>query len=165
LLNIASLRVTSQRYRGAVQDKPTGRNIADLIADLAREVEEDEAEADQDAPLPPQVKITRGNASVRFSDEDPERVAATSDFPSLSWLAATQSEALSGLEVLGRANRTAKAAKERAAMLPPSLKFHALRHTYASLCITAGRPIFELARFMGHASPRTTETIYAPAQH
>ena len=49
---------------------------------------------------------------------------------------------------LDRQRLTAKATKERAAMLPPSLKFHALRHTYASLCITAGRPIFEVARFM-----------------
>jgi hypothetical protein len=93
LLKIASLGVTSQRYRGAMQDKPTGRNIAEW----AREVEEDEAEADQDAPLPPHVKITRGNASVRFSDEDQEWVATTSDFPSLSWLAATPRKALAGL--------------------------------------------------------------------
>lgn len=60
-----------------------------------------------------------------------------------------------------RANRTAKANRDRAAMLPSGLKFHALRHTYASLCIAAGRPMFEVARFMGHASPRTTETVYA----
>ena len=46
------------------------------------------------------MKITRGNASVRFSDEDQEWVATTSDFPSLWWLAATPSEALSGLESL-----------------------------------------------------------------
>jgi integrase len=45
--------------------------------------------------------------------------------------------------------------------LPPALKFHALRHTYASLCIAAGRPMFEVARFMGHARPSTTETVYA----
>jgi integrase len=53
--------------------------------------------------------------------------------------------------------------KERSRVVaqPPSLKFHALRHTYASLCIAAGRPMFEVARFMGHASPRTTETVYA----
>lgn len=46
-------------------------------------------------------------------------------------------------------------------MLPPELKFHALRHTYASLMIAAGRPMFEIARLMGHATPRTTETVYA----
>lgn len=60
-----------------------------------------------------------------------------------------------------RANRAAKATRDRAAALPPALKFHALRHTYASLCIAAGRPMFEVARFMGHGKPSTTETIYA----
>jgi integrase len=45
--------------------------------------------------------------------------------------------------------------------LPPGLKFHALRHTYASLMIAAGRPMFEVARFMGHSKPSTTETVYA----
>ena len=45
--------------------------------------------------------------------------------------------------------------------LPSLLKFHACRHTYASLMIAAGRPMFEVARFMGHAKPSTTETVYA----
>lgn len=55
-----------------------------------------------------------------------------------------------------RANRlTATAA------LPPALKFHALRHTYASLCIAAGRPPLEVARFIGHAKVTTTLGVYA----
>jgi integrase len=41
------------------------------------------------------------------------------------------------------------------------LKFHALRHTYASLCIAAGRPPLEIARFMGHAKVGTTLGVYA----
>lgn len=60
-----------------------------------------------------------------------------------------------------RANRCAEATGDEAAKLPPQLKFHALRHTYASLMIAAGRPMFEIARFMGHAKPSTTETVYA----
>ena len=60
-----------------------------------------------------------------------------------------------------RANRVAAATKDAAGLLPPQLKFHALRHTYASLMIAAGRPMFEIARFMGHAKPSTTETVYA----
>ena len=32
--------------------------------------------------------------------------------------------------------------------LPPALKFHALRHTYASLCVAASIPPLEIARFM-----------------
>jgi integrase len=45
--------------------------------------------------------------------------------------------------------------------LPPELKFHSLRHTYASLCIAAGRPPLEVARFMGHAKVTTTLGVYA----
>jgi integrase len=47
------------------------------------------------------------------------------------------------------------------AALPPQLKFRALRHTYASLCIAAGRPPMEVARFMGHAKVTTTLVVYA----
>jgi integrase len=47
------------------------------------------------------------------------------------------------------------------AALPPSTHPHQLRHAYASLCIAAGIPVFEVSRFMGHAKPSTTETVYA----
>ncbi|MBM4601557.1 tyrosine-type recombinase/integrase [Rhodococcus hoagii] len=45
--------------------------------------------------------------------------------------------------------------------LPPGLKFHALRHTYASLCVAAGIPPLEIARFMGHSKVTTTLSVYA----
>ena len=45
-------------------------------------------------------------------------------------------------------------------MLPSRLKFHALRHTYASLCVAAGIPPLQLSRFMGHAKVTTTLSIY-----
>ncbi|MGV9867864.1 tyrosine-type recombinase/integrase [Rhodococcus koreensis] len=45
--------------------------------------------------------------------------------------------------------------------LPPALEFHALRHTYASLCVAAGIPPLEIARFMGHAKVTTTLIVYA----
>ena len=44
--------------------------------------------------------------------------------------------------------------------LPPTLKFHGLRHTYASLCVAAGIPPLQLSRFMGHAKVTTTLAIY-----
>lgn len=47
------------------------------------------------------------------------------------------------------------------ASLPPALKFHALRHTYASLCVAAGISPLEIARFMGHSKVTTTLTVYA----
>ena len=45
-------------------------------------------------------------------------------------------------------------------ILPPNLTFHALRHTYASLCVAAGIPPLQLSRFMGHAKVTTTLGIY-----
>lgn len=45
-------------------------------------------------------------------------------------------------------------------VLPPALKFHALRHTYASLCVAAGIPPLQLSRFMGHAKVTTTLAVY-----
>ena len=44
--------------------------------------------------------------------------------------------------------------------LSPALKFHSLRHTYASLCVAAGIPPLELSRFMGHSKVATTLGIY-----
>lgn len=46
------------------------------------------------------------------------------------------------------------------AALPPGLRFHSLRHTYASLCGEAGIPVRDVAEFMGHANALTTEYIY-----
>jgi integrase len=45
-------------------------------------------------------------------------------------------------------------------VLPPGLKFHAWRHTCASLCVAAGVPPLHLSRFMGHANVITTLAIY-----
>lgn len=58
-----------------------------------------------------------------------------------------------------RANRIA--AEQRSVRLPTALRFHALRHTYASLCVAAGILPLELARFMGHAKVTTTLAVYA----
>jgi integrase len=53
-----------------------------------------------------------------------------------------------------RANRIGELA------LPPELKFHALRHTYASLCVAAGINPAKLSGRMGHANVRTTLDVY-----
>jgi integrase len=45
--------------------------------------------------------------------------------------------------------------------LPPGLKFHSLRHNYASLCVAAGIAPLQLSRFMGHTSVTTTLNVYA----
>jgi hypothetical protein len=46
------------------------------------------------------------------------------------------------------------------AVLSTGLMFHALRHTYASLCVAAGIPPLQLGRFMGHAKLTTMLVIY-----
>jgi integrase len=45
-------------------------------------------------------------------------------------------------------------------ILPPNLTFHALRHTYASLCVAAGIAPLAISRFMGHSKVTTTLSIY-----
>jgi integrase len=45
-------------------------------------------------------------------------------------------------------------------VLPPDLKFHSLRHSYASLCGHGGISVRQVAEWMGHANATTTEHIY-----
>ena len=44
--------------------------------------------------------------------------------------------------------------------LNPNLKFHSLRHTFASWLIQRGAPIYEVSKLLGHSDIKTTE-IYA----
>ena len=43
----------------------------------------------------------------------------------------------------------------------PDIGFHAFRHTCASMLIADGRTIVQVSRFLGHASPSFTLTVYA----
>lgn len=43
----------------------------------------------------------------------------------------------------------------------PTLKFHELRHTFASLMVSYGVSMFELSRLMGHGSIAVTDGVYA----
>lgn len=45
--------------------------------------------------------------------------------------------------------------------LPAKMRWHDLRHTYASLMLAAGIPPYKLSRWMGHASLVTTDTVYS----
>ncbi len=56
---------------------------------------------------------------------------------------------------------SADATTRAGADLPPALRFHALRHTYASLCVAAGLRALAIAKFMGHSKVTTTMTVYA----
>lgn len=42
----------------------------------------------------------------------------------------------------------------------PHMRFHDLRHTFASLTLAAGFTAFEVSRWMGHASASTTTKMY-----
>jgi integrase len=44
--------------------------------------------------------------------------------------------------------------------IEPSLGFHQLRHSYASLCVAADVPLMILARNLGHADSRMVERHY-----
>ena len=43
----------------------------------------------------------------------------------------------------------------------PRIHFHALRHTHASMLISAGVDIVQISRRLGHASPTITLGVYA----
>jgi len=50
----------------------------------------------------------------------------------------------------------------------PTIRFHDLRHTAASLMLLVGVPVAEVSRMLGHASPHITYKIYAhsiPSAH
>jgi integrase len=42
----------------------------------------------------------------------------------------------------------------------PRIKFHALRHTAASLLLQDGTPLFDVSRVLGHASIEITADTY-----
>jgi integrase len=44
--------------------------------------------------------------------------------------------------------------------LPASVRLHDLRHTYASICASAGIPPYRVAAYLGHAQVTTTLSIY-----
>jgi integrase len=48
------------------------------------------------------------------------------------------------------------------------IRFHDLRHTFASLMIANGKDIVRVSRMLGHASPTITLKVYShmlPKQH
>ncbi|WP_405925719.1 tyrosine-type recombinase/integrase [Streptomyces sp. NBC_00035] len=49
--------------------------------------------------------------------------------------------------------------------LPMDLRFHDLRHTYASIMAAAGVELRKVSRWMGHASINTTDSIYTHLFH
>ncbi|RAU93500.1 site-specific integrase [Mycobacterium colombiense] len=127
--------------------------------------------ADPSAPLFPSMTLTMPRPSGVKAPKD-ERTAAERQAHALARLTVTEAQARLVLDwstpllhgafykavyrpAVLRANRHAGRA-----VIPPALTFHALRHSYASLCVAAGIPTHKVSRFMGHSKPSTTETIY-----
>ena len=49
----------------------------------------------------------------------------------------------------------------RSLQMDDGMRFHDLRHTFASLMLAAQFPPYEVSRWMGHANLATTDSIYA----
>ena len=129
---------------------------------------------DRTAPLFPSVRLTAPPPSTATAPAAPSQERAKRQAVALAALNVEQAEARLALDwaspmrhatfvkavyrpAVLRANRMDPAAK-----IPPAVSWHALRHTYASLCVATGViPMFEISRFMGHSKPSTTETVYA----
>ncbi|MEU4194124.1 tyrosine-type recombinase/integrase [Kribbella sp. NPDC026611] len=58
----------------------------------------------------------------------------------------------------------AQAVKAVARHAEGGLRFHDLRHSYASWLITSGVPVPDVQRVMGHERPTTTLMIYTQVQ-
>ena len=54
-----------------------------------------------------------------------------------------------------------RCAKQLGAAAPPAIRLHDLRHTHATILLTAGVPVHVVSQRLGHASPVVTLTVYA----
>lgn len=125
------------------------------------------------APLFPAFKLVGGKSTgVRSTDADGVRLVPTAD-EALAALSVDAAEARLALDWNAHVRHTNFYTKVyrpsvlRALRLtpgcglPPDLRFHALRHTYASLCVAARIPALAIAKFMGHSKVTTTLSVYA----
>lgn len=69
-----------------------------------------------------------------------------------------------GITQTSRHRTQAQAVKAVAAKAAGGLRFHDLRHSYASWLITSGVPVPDVQRVMGHERPTTTLAIYTHVQ-
>ncbi|MGW4479402.1 site-specific integrase [Rhodococcus triatomae] len=158
------------KTKGSRRRVPLTPATVDVLRDyLAAHPRGDEA----GAPLfPASVLVAAKPTGKRATDENGKRVVPKAE-DALAALAVEEAEARLTLDwdspprhpsfyksvyrpAVLRANRLTPSAG-----LPPGLKFHALRHTYASLCVAASIPPLAIARFMGHSKVTTTLSVYA----
>lgn len=156
------------KTRGSRRRVPLTPATVDLLRDyLAQHPRHDEPTA----PLFPAMRlVAQKPTGLRATDENGKRVVPKAE-DALAALTVDEAEARLTLDwdsplrhqtfykaiyrpAVLRANRTE-------AGLPPALKFHALRHTYVSLCVAAGIAPLEIAKMAGHAKVTTTLSVYA----
>jgi integrase len=66
--------------------------------------------------------------------------------------------------IVGRANKqigTEEQAGDERKLLPARVRFHDLRHTHASLLLSAGHSLRAVSQRLGHADPAMTLRVYA----
>ena len=54
-----------------------------------------------------------------------------------------------------------RCAKQFAPAAPPAIRLHDLRHSHATILLTAGVPVHVVSQRLGHASPVITLQVYA----
>lgn len=166
------LGYTTPKTRGSRRRVPLPAATAELLRGyLAMHPRRD----DPTAPLFPGMRLTKPPpARVQQRHEQPPhwRVVADRQTSALADLSVETAEQRLVLDwasplrhttfykavyrpAIFRANRIVPTAA-----LPEGLRFHALRHTYASLCVAAGIPPLQISRFMGHRDPAITLGIY-----
>ncbi len=131
------------------------------------------ADPDPTAPLFPSMRlIAEKPTGVKATDADGRRIVARAEHV-LAGLSVADAEARLRLDWTAslRHGTFYKAVYRPAVLsanrltpsggLPPELRFHALRHTYVSLCVAAGIPVLAIARYAGHSKATTTMTVYA----
>lgn len=126
---------------------------------------------DLTAPLFPAFRLDTPPPSTSAMKAPPEKVRAERQAHALAALRVEEAERRLVLDWYAplRHNTLAKAvfrpavlrANSGGAGIAPTFRWHGLRHTYISMAIAAGLPMFEVSRFAGHAKPSTTETVYA----
>jgi hypothetical protein len=79
------------------------------------------------------------------------------------WLATWPTE--TGGSVTSRHEKEGRAVQAVASKAHGGLRFHDLRHSYASWLITSGVPIADAQKVMGHESPQTLLGIYTHVQN
>jgi integrase len=54
-----------------------------------------------------------------------------------------------------------RCARQLGAAAPPAIRLHDLRHSHATVLLTAGVPVHVVSQRLGHTSPVVTLTVYA----